>query len=57
MTRIAAKFVPRLLSNDKKEHRVAVCRELKYQAKYDSNFISIVITGDDSWVYDERASF
>jgi hypothetical protein len=57
MRRIAAKFVPRLLSNDQKEHRVAVCRELKYQAKDDPNFISKVITGDESWVYDERASF
>jgi hypothetical protein len=45
MRRIAAKFVPRLLSNDQKEHRVAVCRELKI------NFISKVITGDESWVY------
>jgi hypothetical protein len=29
MQRIAAKFVPRLLSNDEKEHRVAICFELK----------------------------
>jgi hypothetical protein len=35
----------------------AVCRELKYHAKDDPNFISKVITGDESWVYDERASF
>jgi histone-lysine N-methyltransferase SETMAR len=51
MRRIAAKFVPRLLSNDQKEHRVAVCRELKDQARDDSDFISKVITGDESWVY------
>jgi histone-lysine N-methyltransferase SETMAR len=51
MRRIAAKFVPRLLSNDQKEHRVAVCRELKDQARDDPNFISKVITGDESWVY------
>jgi histone-lysine N-methyltransferase SETMAR len=49
--RIAAKFVPRLLSNDQKEHRVAVCRELRDQARDDPNFISKVITGDESWVY------
>jgi histone-lysine N-methyltransferase SETMAR len=48
---IAAKFVPRLLSNDQKEHLVAVCRELEYQARDDLNFISKVITGDESWVY------
>jgi hypothetical protein len=51
MRRIAAKFVPRLMSNDQKEHRVAVCRELKDQARDDPSFISKVITGDESWVY------
>jgi hypothetical protein len=48
---IATKLVPRLLSNDQKEHRVAVCRELEDQARDDPNFISKVITGDESWVY------
>jgi hypothetical protein len=33
MRRIAAKFVPKLLSNDQKEHRIAVCTELKEQAE------------------------
>jgi histone-lysine N-methyltransferase SETMAR len=50
--RIAAKFVSRLLNNDQKEHCVAVCRELKDQARDDdTNFISKVITRDESWVY------
>jgi hypothetical protein len=31
MRLIAAKFVPRLLGNDQKEHRIAVCSELKEQ--------------------------
>jgi hypothetical protein len=51
MRRIAAKFVPLLLSNYQKEHRVAVCRELKDKARDDPNFISKVITGDESLVY------
>lgn len=51
MRRIAAKFVPRLLSSDQKEHRVAVCTELKIAARDDPNFISNVVTGDESWVY------
>jgi hypothetical protein len=42
----AAKFVPRLLSSDKKEYRIAVCTQLKEQAKNDLNFISNIITGD-----------
>jgi len=29
MRRISARFVPRLLSDDQKAHRVSVCRELK----------------------------
>jgi hypothetical protein len=49
--RISAKFVPRLLSDDLKAHRVSVCRELKQQASNDPNFISNIITGDETWVY------
>jgi hypothetical protein len=33
MRRIAAKFVPRQLSNDQKEHRVAVCKQQSSQWK------------------------
>jgi hypothetical protein len=43
--------VPRLLRNDQKEHRVAVCSELKEQIENGPNFISTIITGDESWVY------
>jgi histone-lysine N-methyltransferase SETMAR len=51
MRHIAAKFVPRLLSNDQKEHCVAICPELKEQIENDPVFISTIITGDESWVY------
>jgi len=50
MRRVSARFVPRLLSDDQTAHRVSVCRELK-QAKDDPNFISNIITGDETWVY------
>jgi hypothetical protein len=43
--------VPRLLSDDQKAHHVSVCRELKQQARDDPNFISSIITGDETWVY------
>jgi histone-lysine N-methyltransferase SETMAR len=49
--RISARFMPRLLSDDQKAHRVSVCRELKQQARDDPNFISNTITGDETWVY------
>jgi hypothetical protein len=44
--RIAAKFVPRLLSSDQKECCFAVCTELKEQAKNYPNFIFSIIAGD-----------
>jgi len=51
MHRIAAKFVPRLLTPEQKEHRVAICQELCQCAVDDPTFMSRVITGDESWVY------
>jgi transposase len=43
MHRVAAKFVPRLLTPEQKE--------LRQRALDDSSFMSRVITGDESWVY------
>jgi len=46
MRRVAAKFVPRLLTLKQKEHRVAICQELRQLALDDPSFMSRVITGD-----------
>ena len=51
MRRISARFVPRLLNDDQKAHRVSVCREFKQQARDDPNFISTIITSDETRVY------
>ena len=51
MRLISARFVPRPLSDDQKALRVSVCRELKQEARDDPNFISSIITGDETWVY------
>jgi histone-lysine N-methyltransferase SETMAR len=51
MRRISAKYVPTLLNDNQKAHRVSVCSELKQQARDDANFISNIITGDETWVY------
>jgi len=48
---IAAKFVPRILTADQKQQRVNVCTVLRQLASNDENFLSRVITGDDSRVY------
>jgi len=51
MKRVAAKFVPRLLSEDQRTSRLDVCRELKDQLKTDPDILSKMITGDESWCY------
>lgn len=51
MHRIAAKFVPRLLTTDQKEQRIDICIELKERASSDETFLSRIITGDESWMY------
>ena len=51
MRRIAAKFVPRLLTQEQKENRVEVCKELRQSASEDPSLMSRIITGDESWVY------
>ena len=51
MHRIAAKFVPRVLTQDQKDSRVAICQELKETVINDSTFLLNVITGDENIVY------
>jgi type II secretory pathway pseudopilin PulG len=51
MRRTAANSVRRLLSNAQKEYRTAVCTETTEQAENYPNFICIIITGDESWVF------
>lgn len=51
MHRVAAKFVPRILTVDQKEQRVEVCTELRQAVSDDPTFLSRVITGDESWIY------
>jgi hypothetical protein len=45
MHRVAAKFVPRLLTPEQKEHHVAICQELHQRAVDDPSFMLRVITG------------
>ena len=49
--RIAAKFVPRVLTQDQKDSRVAICQELKETVINDPTLLLNVITGDESIVY------
>jgi hypothetical protein len=51
MHHIAAKFVPRLLTPEQKEHHVAIYQVLLQRVLDDPSFMSRVITGNESWVY------
>ena len=51
MRRMAAKFVPKLLSAEQKELRVEVAQDLLDTTSTDPEFLNTVITGDESWVY------
>ncbi|KAL4100983.1 hypothetical protein QTP88_021004 [Uroleucon formosanum] len=50
MKRVAAKFVPRLLTLEQKENRLTICQDLKNRCA-DVNLIKNIITGDETWVY------
>jgi len=51
MRRVAAKFVPRLLTNAQKENRVTVSQELFDRSNADENFLKNVIRADETWIY------
>ncbi|UYV78230.1 hypothetical protein LAZ67_16000594 [Cordylochernes scorpioides] len=51
MRRVAAKFVPKLLNCDQKQHRMNIANEMLGSARDDPNLLQRVITGDEAWVY------
>ncbi|KAJ4447504.1 hypothetical protein ANN_09511 [Periplaneta americana] len=50
MRRIVAKFI-RLLSAEQRQHRLELYKDLQNQLHDDPDFLSKVVTGDESWVY------
>ncbi|UYV64607.1 hypothetical protein LAZ67_3001299 [Cordylochernes scorpioides] len=51
MRRVAAKFVPKLLNCDQKQHRMNIANEMLDSVHDDPNLFQRVITGDEVWVY------
>ena len=49
MKRVSAKFVPQLLTEDQKNNRLNVCYDLREQVGNDSQILSNVVTGDETW--------
>ncbi|UYV77019.1 hypothetical protein LAZ67_14002900, partial [Cordylochernes scorpioides] len=50
MRRVAAKFVPKLLNCDQKQHRMNIANEMLDSVRDDPNLLQRVITGDEAWV-------
>ncbi|UYV78708.1 hypothetical protein LAZ67_16002504 [Cordylochernes scorpioides] len=48
---VAAKFVPKLLNCDQKQHRMNIAKEMFDSVRDDPNLLQRVITGDEAWVY------
>jgi predicted DNA-binding protein YlxM (UPF0122 family) len=48
---IVIKFVPRLLTQDQRDSRVAICQELLDYASEDENFLKRIIISDETWDY------
>ncbi|UYV76633.1 hypothetical protein LAZ67_14001537 [Cordylochernes scorpioides] len=51
MRRVTAKFVPKLLNCDQKQHCMNIANEMLDSVRDDPNFLQRVITGDEAWVY------
>ncbi|UYV75280.1 hypothetical protein LAZ67_12003281 [Cordylochernes scorpioides] len=51
MRRVAAKFVPKLLICDQKQHRMNIANEMLDSVRDDPNLLQRIITGDEAWVY------
>jgi len=51
MKHVCAKFVPRLLTDDQREQRQTIARDLFGRSCEDVQFLKNIVTGDESWVY------
>ena len=51
MRRVSAKFVPRLLTDNQKENRFEISRELLANANGNGNFLNKTITGNETCAY------
>ena len=59
MTRVVAKWVPKLLSEQQKLARSQVCRTLIKAWQHEKDYLKRIVTGDESWFhfYDQNLNF
>ena len=50
MWKVCTKLVPKVLTDEQKENRVSISRELLDHVRGDPDFLEQVITGDERWV-------
>ena len=51
MVRVAAKFIPKLLTAEQKSLRLQIAQENLEMVNNNENILKKIITGDESWVY------
>ncbi|UYV68153.1 hypothetical protein LAZ67_5003210 [Cordylochernes scorpioides] len=51
MIRTSSKFVPRILTEEQKEVRMDVCKNMVEMTRTDPEWMQKIITGDETWVY------
>lgn len=51
-TKMASKFILRILTVEQKQHRKQIVAELLQQTETDENFLKEIITEDETWVYE-----
>jgi len=51
MKRVCAKFLPCLLTDDQREQRQTIARDLFERSCEDVQSLKNTVTGDESWVY------
>jgi histone-lysine N-methyltransferase SETMAR len=52
MRKVCAKLVPRVLSEEQKATRKAICQDLLHNVNEDPDFLDNVVTGDETWVFE-----
>ncbi|KAI6658737.1 Histone-lysine N-methyltransferase SETMAR-like [Oopsacas minuta] len=51
MSKVTARWVPKLLSKEQKRERVRVSKELLSRYKAEEDFLDRIVTGDETWFH------
>jgi len=51
MRKVCAKMVPKLLSDEQKEHHKELCLDLLQRTENEPDVLNLIITCDETWVF------